>query len=266
MKITILGCGTSSGVPQLDNGWGQCDPNNPKNYRMRCSAYIETTNKNGDDVAFLVDTGPDLRAQILQHNIQKIDAILYTHPHSDHLHGIDEIRWVNMMMNQDMPAYMDENTHKNLAERFSYCLDGKALIRDDGSRFYGRPVLECHVLDYNQNVTVEGVDMTTIYMDHGLTDAMGWRIGDFAYCTDVWQFSDESFDLLHGVQYWVIDCLREREHPTHAHLDRVLDWVDKLKPKQVYLTHLNNEMDYEIINNKTPQNVEPAYDGLIIYA
>ena len=262
MKITILGCGTSSGVPQLDNGWGQCDPKNPKNYRTRCSAYIETINKNGDDVAFLVDTGPDLRAQILQHNIQKIDAILYTHPHGDHLHGLDDVRWINMMMNQDMPAYMDKNTHENIQERFAYCIDGHGFVRDDGSRFYSKPVLDCHVLDYNQNVTVEGVDMTTIYMDHGRSDVMGWRIGNFAYCTDVWQFSDESFDLLYGLDYWVIDCLREREHPTHAHLDRVLEWVDILKPKQTYLTHLNNEMDYDTINNKTPKNVEPAYDGL----
>ena len=263
MKVTILGCGTSSGVPQIDNGWLKCNPDNPKNYRMRCSAYIETTNTNGDDVAFLIDTGPDLRQQLLQHNIKKIDAILYTHPHGDHINGLDDVRWVNMMMNKDMPTYMDKNTHNHLLDRFAYCIGGQAIKRPDDTRFYPRPVLDCHVLEYNTNVTVEGVPMTTIYMNHGHSDAMGWRIGNFAYCTDVWQFSDESFKLLSGVEYWVIDCLREREHVTHAHLDRVLQWVDILKPKQAYLTHMNNELDYDYAMNTTPENVAPAYDGLV---
>lgn len=263
MQVTILGCGTSGGVPQVDNGWLKCDPNNPKNRRSRCSAYITTTNDNGDDVAFLIDTSPDLRHQLLTHNITHADAILYTHPHADHIGGIDEIRWLNIAMGQGVNAYMNTITHEHLNQRFSYCL-GDVVPRDDGSKYYYKPAIYPHVIPYNQQVTIAGVPMTTLYMNHNRIDCMGWRIGNFAYCTDVLEFSDESFALLQGLDYWVVDCLRERPHSTHAHLDRVLNWINVLKPKQTYLTHMNNELDYDHAMAITPHNVAPAHDGLII--
>lgn len=263
IKVTILGCGTSAGVPQVNNGWYKCNPNNPKNRRLRCSAYIETQNQQGDDVAFLVDTGPDLRQQLLTHNLSQVDAILYTHSHADHIAGLDEIRWLNVAMGKGIDAHMDAYTHDQLIQRFAYCM-GDVKVNANGHKYYYKPVIIPHVHPYNTQVTICDVPMTTIHMNHGHMDAMGWRIGDFAYCTDVLDFTEDSFALLQGIRYWVIDCLRETPHSTHTHLERVLCWVDALKPEKTYLTHMNNELDYDHAMSVTPDHVEPAYDGLII--
>ena len=254
MRVTILGSGGSGGVP-LPGGptgelWGDIDPDNPKNRRRRVSVWVQTQGK-----SLLIDTSPDLREQIISAKIETIDAVLYTHAHADHAHGLDDLRAISYRQDHRIMAYMDPETHKTLTSRFGYAFASSHTM----DRLY--PALMQDEIAEGA-FEAAGVPVTSFRMNHGNTHSMGYRIGNFAYTTDVVELEDDKFDLLQGLDLWIVDSLREEPHPTHAHTDRALQWIARAKPKYAVLTHLNHTVDYETLKAKCPPNVEPAYDGL----
>ena len=251
--ITVLGCGTSGGVPQLHAGWGKCDPNNAKNYRHRSALLIEQPQH-----SLLVDTTPECRLQLIAHDITRITSILYTHTHADHCHGIDETRWICLAGNRALDVYGFADHLDDLQQRFSYAF---TPLHPNAKGYY-KPVLHSKVLEENNHYTVLGMPLYTLRLDHGFSEVLGFRIGNFAYTTDVVQLSQGQLDALKGIEYWIVDALRYDPHPTHAHLSRTLEWIAEVKPKQAYLTHMNGDMDYETLVNTLPPGVAPAYDGL----
>ncbi len=254
MRITILGCGGSAGVPVIGYGWGNCDPKNPKNRRLRSSVFIETEKTN-----ILIDTSPDLRQQLLNHNISHVDAILYTHAHSDHLHGIDELRAVNRKMKSPIDLFANQETLDEIQSRFSYIFDNP--ITDKKQIFkpwFNVAVAENHF--YYKDVEILSFDQ-----DHGYNQTtLGYRIGNFAYSTDVVHMPEEAFDILKGVDTWVVDCIRREKHPTHSWLAQTLEWIDIVKPKKAILHHMDNMLDYETLKAELPSYIEPAYDGMVL--
>ena len=254
MKITILGCGTSGGVPQVGLGWGDCDPNEPRNRRKRASILVE---EGGQTI--LVDTGPDCREQLLFAEVQRLDAIFYTHAHADHCHGIDDLRWLCHAMGEAIEIYGDKLTLEALQGRFDYCftpLDPRA------NRYYYKPVLNPNVIQ--GPVEIGPVTVKSFDQDHGHSISLGFRFGDFAYSTDVVRLNDAAFEALEGVDTWVVDALQHADHPTHANLEQALAWIERVKPRRAILTHMNTRMDYQWLVNNLPDGVEPAYDGMIL--
>lgn len=254
MKVTILGCGGSGGVPMIGNDWGQCDPNNPKNRRLRASILVEA-----GDTTLLVDTSPDMRQQFLTHGIRHIDAVLYTHAHADHIHGIDELRPVNRLMGRDIDVYADRPTLDAIGQRFGYVL---SPLAPEANGFYYKPCLTPH--EINGPFSVGGIDVVPFEQGHGYMNTLGFRFGSIAYSTDVVELSDDAFAALDGVEVWIVDCLRERPHVTHAHLEKTLAWIERVRPKQAVLTHMCFDMDYETTQSRLPAGVEAGYDGLVI--
>lgn len=262
MKITVLGCGASGGVPLIGGqeghgDWGNCDPTNPRNRRSRASIVVDD-----GTTRILVDSSPDLRQQLLSCGISHLDAVIYTHLHADHCHGIDDLRWVNIRMGKALPIYANQQTIEYLSTSFSYAL---AKAPDD-KRFY-RPVLLPHVITPNVPFTIGTISILPFFQDHGaFASSLGFRFGDFAYSTDAVALDDTAFSVLAGTKAWIVDCLNERPHPTHAHLDRSLEWIATVKPDRAWLTHMDHTMDYARISALLPAGVEPAYDGLEIEA
>ncbi|MBT6031872.1 MAG: MBL fold metallo-hydrolase [Kordiimonadaceae bacterium] len=253
MKITILGSGTSQGVPRvggkLNNGWGLCDPSNPKNRRRRVSIMVEH-----GDTRLIVDTGPDLREQCLSADIIWLNAVLYTHDHADHTHGIDDLRAIAQNMKIDVPVYGNKHTLDVLKRRFDYIFKNRK----------GYPsICTAHEID-TAPFKIGDIDVQPIELIHGGIITYGFRFGNVCYCTDFNDIPSHSDQLLEGLDVWIVDCLREEPHPTHCHLEQTLGYVDKYKPKHTILTHMTAEMDYETLRIKLPNGVEPAYDGMVI--
>ena len=253
MRVTMLGCGPSWGVPRIGGDWGACDPTNPKNRRSRCSLLVED---GGQTV--LIDTPPDLRQQLLAAQIRRIDAVLFTHAHADHSHGIDDLRSVNRMIGKPLPIYADPHTMSELKARFRYIF---APV-DEGARtaFYKPSVVPNEV---NGAFAAAGLDIVPFMQDHGFSQTLGFRFGRFAYSTDVIRLNDAAFAALAGIELWVVDCIREREHVTHSHLAQTLAWIARVKPKRAILTHMDESLDYETLRRALPAGVEPGYDGLV---
>lgn len=252
MKVTILGCGSSGGVPLIGNDWGACDPKEPRNRRTRVSVLVEEK-----EVVLLIDTSPDMRQQLLAHDVKKVSAVLYTHTHADHSHGIDDLRSVNWMMKKTIPIYADRANLDELEERFGYVFKGSGVP----GHFYKPSVLP-HVIE--GDFEVEGVGVRPFKQDHGYGHSLGFRIGGFAYSTDVHSLDEEAFKVLQGVKIWVVDCVRVESHPTHSHLEQTLEWIRRVKPEKAYLTHMNQTLDYRSLMAQLPAGVEPAYDGLVL--
>lgn len=252
MRVTLLGCGGSGGVPAVGNIWGACDPANPKNRRQRCSVLVERA-----ETIILIDTSPDCRAQLLDAGVKRLDAVLYTHPHADHLHGIDELRGINRLMRRPVPIWADATTLRQIEERFGYAL--KPLEPD--SSFY-KPTLEPHEIE--GPFTVAGVEILPFEQDHGFSTTLGFRIGAFGYSTDVVELDEKAFETLAGVELWIVDCLRRDPHPTHSHLEKTLRWIDRVKPRRAILTHMDPVLDYATLRAELPEGVEPGYDGLMV--
>jgi phosphoribosyl 1,2-cyclic phosphate phosphodiesterase len=253
MKITILGCGTSSGVPSIGNNWGACDPSESKNHRLRVSILVEE-----GDTTLLVDTSPDMRQQLLNCNLQKLDGVLYTHAHADHCHGIDDLRSINWLTQKPVAIYADAITMEELRTKFSYIFEGNKTIAE----FY-RPGIVPHIID--GKFTIKDIEVTPFLQRHAPNlMSLGFRFGDFAYSTDAHKLDDVAFEALRGIKVWVVDCVREKPHPTHSHLEQTLEWIARVKPERAFLTHMNNSMDYATLRAKLPDAVEPAYDGLVI--
>jgi phosphoribosyl 1,2-cyclic phosphate phosphodiesterase len=262
LVVTILGCGSSGGVPRVGVGWGACDPANPKNRRRRCSILVERRGPHGA-TSVLVDTSPDLREQLLDAGVTKLDAVLYTHEHADHMHGIDDLRPLVIKMRRRMQVYADRVTGELLLNRFGYCFQAPA-----GSSY--PPILEANPLKAGHRLTIEGeggaVQAVPFRVVHGEIDALGFRFGDIAYVPDVSEMPKEAFERLGGLDVLIIDALRYTPHPSHFTVAEAMAVVERVKPKRAVLTNLHTDLDYGDLRRKLPDHAEPAFDGMQIEA
>jgi phosphoribosyl 1,2-cyclic phosphate phosphodiesterase len=257
MRVTILGCGGASGVPLIGGTWGNCDPLESRNRRRRSSILVER-----GATTLLVDTGPDLRAQLLDAGVKRLDAILYTHIHADHTHGIDEIRALNRAQRQAIEAFGTQGDLAFLINKFDYIFDEPGRFNDSVA-FY-KPSLVPREFVWGQAFDCHGIPVLPFAQDHGFIPSTGLRFGDIAYSTDLVRLDDAGFDALKGVKVWIVACLQEVEHPTHAHLDRVLGWIERVGPERAVLTHLSHRLDYSALSARCPAGVVVAYDGMVI--
>ena len=258
LSFRILGCGSSGGVPRLGGQWGECDPSNPKNVRKRCSLLITRTGPNGN-TRVLIDTSPDMRQQLLDAEVGHLDAVVYTHNHADHVHGIDDLRMIVFNTRTKLQVWADGSTSNALLDRFGY-----AFVQPKGSPY--PPILELNTIQ--GDVVVDGaggpITLTPFEVEHGTIDALGFRIADVAYLPDVSAIPEPVWDRLSGLEYWIVDSLRRTPHPSHSHLANTLEWIDRAKPKRAVLTNLHNDLDYQTLADETPDHVQPAYDGLTL--
>lgn len=255
MRVTILGSGGSSGVPSVEWGWSRCNPANPRNRRMRPSILVEEGRS-----AVLVDTSPDLREQLLLCGATRLDAVLFTHYHADHLHGIDDIRPVNRSMNAPLPIHADPETLRIMRKRFDYVFEPLA----PGAEHYYKPVLIPHEVRDGARLHLGAITADVFEQDHGLCVSLGFRFGAVGYSTDVVELPEHAFEVLSGVDTWIVSVLVEKPHPTHAHLEKVLGWIERLKPRRAVLTHLSGLFDYDGLAARLPKGVEPGYDGMVL--
>jgi phosphoribosyl 1,2-cyclic phosphate phosphodiesterase len=261
-SITILGCGSSGGVPRVGSGWGDCDPLNPKNRRRRCSVLIQRTGEAGT-TSVLVDTSPDMREQLLDAQIVSLDGIVFTHDHADHTHGIDDVRPLVLHNRRRVDAFIDAPTAAGLVTRFDY------IFRSPPGSQYP-PILTERRIESGIPFDVTGqggaLEITPIQLVHGDIDALGLRVtgamGHMAYTPDVSAIPDAHVDYLRDLDLWIIDALRIKPHPTHFSLDEALAWIERMKPRRAVLTNLHSDLDYETLCKTVPPNVVPAYDGM----
>jgi phosphoribosyl 1,2-cyclic phosphate phosphodiesterase len=260
LKITILGCGSSGGVPRPALGWGDCDPANPKNRRRRTSILVERHSERGV-TRVLVDTSPDLREQLLDAEVDWVDGVLYTHDHADHTHGIDDLRALFMKHRRRVDVYLDAPTSTSLNHKFGYC-----FTAPPGSDY--PPIVTEHRLVAGEPITIAGeggpVTALPVLQEHGDMASLGFRFGNFAYSVDVSTIPPESVSALADLDVWILDALRYRPHPSHLSLSDALGWIERLKPRRAVLTNLHADLDYEVLRGKLPVNVVPAFDGMTI--
>lgn len=264
--FTILGCGSSGGVPRPALGWGMCDPANPKNRRRRTSLLVERRPVAAAAPAqpqavtrVLVDTSPDLREQLLDADVDRLDGVLYTHEHADHTHGIDDLRALYIKQRKTIDVYLDEHSAALMRLRFAYCFESAP-----GSDY--PPIVLEHRLAAGHRITVDGpggpIAALPVLQDHGDIDSLGFRFGDVAYSADINGLPPQSAAALEGLDVWIVDALREQPHPSHFCLADTLGWIERLRPRRAILTNLHSDLDYEALRRKLPPHVEPAYDGM----
>ncbi len=254
MKVTFLGTGSSTGTPGIGVGWGSCDPAEPKNRRLRPSIMVED-----GKTRLLVDTSPDLREQLLRTGVDHIDAVLYTHAHADHLHGIDDLRALNRAMDARIPAYADAATHKVIAERFGYVL---APLRHGATNFY-KPCLDLHEIVPGKPFRAGSIDVMPFDQDHGFSRTVGFRFGPIGFSTDLVNMTEAGYQTLKGVEVWIVSTFGGTPHPTHAHVDLVLGWIARVNPRQAVLTHMSVALDHATLQARVAP-VEVAFDGMTI--
>ena len=256
LEVVILGCGSSGGVPRGDGDWGDCDPSEPRNRRSRCSLLVRRHGPAGV-TSVVIDTSPDLRAQMLAAEVRHIDAVLYTHDHADQTHGIDDLRVFAMRRRQRIPAWMDAATETALRGRFGYIFDSVE----------GYPaIVEAHAIPpHGQAWTVDGaggaIPVVTFDQAHGPIRSVGYRLGGMAYSSDVSDLDETALDAVRGCDLWIVDALRWTPHPTHAHVEKTLDWIARAGVKQAVLTNLHLDLDYATLKAAVPPNVDVAFDG-----
>jgi phosphoribosyl 1,2-cyclic phosphate phosphodiesterase len=260
-RLTLLGTGSSGGVPRLGNNWGVCDPSNPRNRRRRCAALIERVAGRGV-TRLLIDTPPDLREQLLDAAIGAIDGVAFTHDHADHTHGIDDLRILAFNMRKRVDVHFDAATGASLTSRFGYCFTAPA-----GSSY--PPILTANAITPPAPITIDGAAGPIVAIPvpqvHGDQASLGFRIRDVAYSPDISGMSAESEALLQGLDVWIVDALRYIEHPSHFSVRQALDWIERLRPKRAILTHLHIDLDYAALKRELPPHVEPAYDGMVVH-
>jgi len=262
LELTILGSGFSGGVPRSDGDWGRCDPNEPRNRRSRCSLLVRRlpVAANGEATTLLVDTSPDLRLQTSAAGVSRLDAVLFTHEHADQTHGIDDLRGFFLRSGRRTPCHMDAPTHASLSRRFGYVFDGIG----------GYPAIcDAHLIPPHGTAwKVDGpsgeIPIITFDQNHGELQSVGYRFGNVVYSPDVLDFPPGAEAALEGLSLWIVDALREAPHPSHAHLDRTLDWIARFKPRLAVLTNLHSELDYGWLKARVPPGVDVAYDGMRI--
>ena len=252
MRVTVLGCGTSSGVPVIGCRCAVCTSEDPRDRRRRCAILIDQ-----GATRILVDTPPDLRCQCLDAGVDRLDAILYTHAHADHVNGIDDVRALNFLMQRPIAAYADAAVLARIRERFAY-----AFLPPEPDKGWWRPALEAVAID--GRFAIGPLAITPFEQQHGRLPSWGFRVGGFAYSPDVNGLSAAALAALAGVELWLVDCLRERPHPSHAHLAQTLAWIARVGPRRALLTHMNHELAYRDLAGRLPAGVEPAYDGMVL--
>jgi len=264
LAITILGCGSSGGVPRVAQGWGACDPNNPKNRRRRCAILVERFGAaEQEKTTVLVDMGADLRNQLLDRDVRHVDAILLTHPHADHTHGIDDVRPLVIQSKRKIDLYMDEETSRVVRRHFDYIFE-----TPEGS--YYPPLMIERRLYPGKLCVVEGaggsIEALPFRLDHGEIPSLGFRFENIAYTPDLSAIPEKSLPYLEGLDLWIIDALRYRPHPSHFSVSEALEWIERLKPKHAILTNLHTDLDFAKLQSELPPNVEPAFDGMRLTA
>lgn len=261
LRLTILGCGSSPGTPRINGDWGKCDPADPKNRRTRAAALVERISEKGGVTSVVIDTGPDFREQMLMAGVRHIDGVIYTHPHADHIHGIDDLRSYWLERRQLIDIHADAPTLLRLRQAFGYCFE-KPL----GSSY--PPIIRAHEINHSDPVVVEGeggaLAFEPLPQIHGDIVSLGFRVGPIAYCPDVSDFPSQTEARLQGLDCLVIDALQYRTHPSHLSLGQALDWIERLKPKRAILTHMHVPLDYATVMAETPAHVEPGYDGMTV--
>lgn len=261
LRATVLGCGSSPGVPRIGDDWGACDPDEPKNRRSRCALLVERFGAGERPTRILIDTGPDMRAQLLAAGVGAIDAVLYTHAHADHLHGIDDLRafWLNEK--KRVEAYADAQTIERIEQGFSYC------VRTPPGGAYP-PIVRLNLIDPDRPLTLDGpggpIEVTPTRQLHGGSESLGYHFGRLAYSCDVSALPDATAAQLTDLDVWILGALRYEPHPSHFTVDQALDWIERLGPRRAILTHMHNDLDYATLRRDLPAHVEPAYDGMRI--
>lgn len=259
---TILGCGSSGGVPRIGNVWGDCDPNEPRNRRLRCSLLLEGwSDGSALPTRVVIDTGCDLREQLLAARVDRVEAVLYTHAHADHIHGIDDLRVLALHNRRRVDVYSDAETGLRLREAFGYC-----FTSPPGSDY--PPILNGHEIAAGETLDVEGpggtISVTVFEQTHGNITSLGFRTANFAYSCDLSGFPEASFAAISGLDLWVIDALRPTPHPSHLSLPETLQWIARFAPRQAVLTNMHIDLDYARTEAATPDNVTSAFDGMQI--
>ncbi|PTV97683.1 phosphoribosyl 1,2-cyclic phosphate phosphodiesterase [Rhodobacter aestuarii] len=258
LRFTILGCGSSGGVPRIGGHWGDCDPQNPKNRRSRCSMLVERVSTAGT-TRVLIDTSPDLREQLLRAEVAVLDAVAFTHPHADHMHGLDDIRQITFNMHARLPVWADAPTREALLSRFDY-----AFVQPKGSNY--PPICDLHEIDGPFTITGAGgpICFTPFTVEHGNIPALGFRIGGLAYLPDVSAIPEAAWAHLQGLECWVLDALRYKPHPSHAHLAQALAWIAQAQAKTAVLTNMHIDLDHARVEAETPDHIRGAYDGMVL--
>lgn len=260
LQAKILGSGCSTGVPRIDGYWGACDPGNARNRRTRCSLWVGLYDGDQNCTSVVVDTAPEFREQMIRAGVHRLDAVLWTHDHADQTHGIDDIRAYTFGREGKLSGYMDQATFTTLTTRFGYVFEGK----------FGYPAIcEPHLIPSHGTPWILNGDggrlpVVTFDQAHGPIRSVGYRFGPIAYSSDLSDLPDESFDILKGVKVWIVDALRLKPHPTHAHLDLTLSWAERLRPDLTILTNLHQDMDYDTLKKRLPTHIVPAYDQMEI--
>lgn len=262
ITATILGCGSSGGVPRVGNNWGDCDPINPKNRRRRCSLLIEGTSEGSSrPTRILIDTGCDLREQLLEFKVDAVDAVFYTHEHADHTHGIDDLRVLALANKKRIDVYMSDAAGQRIKNAFDYCFQSP-----EGSGY--PPILNAHGIEAGEDVTIEGpggsIHIRAFLQEHGSINSLGFRVKNFAYSVDLSGLPKESHPAVSGLDVWILDALRPVPHPSHLSLPESLQLIERMAPKQAVLTNLHVDMDYATVAATTPEDVYPAFDGLVV--
>lgn len=258
IRLTIMGCGSSPGVPRIGGDWGACDPTNPKNRRTRPSVLVEGFT--GDDkTTVIIDTGPDFREQVLRHNVAWADGVLYTHPHADHCHGIDDLRAFVINRRQRVQVYADEPMLERLHQGFGYCFK-----TPEGSLY--PPILDANTIVVGEPVIIEGeggsLTFTPFPQHHAAIISLGFRIGNVAYSSDISAVHEDSHDALSDLNLWIVDALQWKSHISHFSVGETLEAIEQFSPKRAVLTHMHTPLDYDVVKAETPEHVEPAYDGM----
>jgi len=261
LRITVLGCASSGGVPRIGPtgpNWGDCDPSNPRNRRRRCALLVERIAEGGATTV-LIDAGPDVGAQLISAGAGWLDAVVLTHDHADHVHGIDDLRMVVFNRRRRLPCWMDERTAEIMHRRFGYIFE-----KEPGSDY--PPIMDAFGID--GPVTIEGrggaVTFLPFHVPHGNIEVLGLRIGPVVYTPDISDMSEAAWAALEGADCWITDALRYREHPSHANVDTATDWIRRANPPRAFLTNLHVDLDYDTLDAQTPENIRPAHDGLVL--
>lgn len=261
LRLTILGCGSSPGTPRITGDWGLCDPGNPKNRRMRTAAMVERVSPSGGITRVIIDTGPDFRQQMLMAGVRRVDAVVYTHPHADHIHGIDDLRGYVLEQRQLIDIHADLPTLKRIVHAFDYCFE-----TPPGSSY--PPILRANLIEHDKPVVIAGeggpLTLDPLPQVHGDIVSLGFRIGNLAYCPDVSDFPPATAARLTGLDVLVIDALQYRPHASHFSLGEALEWIERLGSKQAVLTHMHVPLDYATVMAETPDHVVPAFDGMVV--
>jgi phosphoribosyl 1,2-cyclic phosphate phosphodiesterase len=260
ITATILGCGSSGGVPRIGNVWGLCDPENPRNRRRRCALLIEGRSAGSNEpTRIVIDTGCDLREQLIDTRVERVEAVFYTHEHADHTHGIDDLRVLALNNHKRVDVYFSAEAGKRIRAAFDYCFSAPP-----GSDY--PPILNAHVIAAGEDIVVEGpggaIKLNAFRQEHGSIDSLGYRVGNFAYSCDLSGIPEASRKAVSGLDVWVIDALRPLPHPSHLSLPESLEQIARQRPKQAILTNLHIDMDYAQVEAHTPENVTPAFDGM----